>query len=246
MNIRQRISIMGLGLTIVVVSTAVAFAGHQASGVSSFTGCLKQSNGTLSRFAVGDSPQSPCPSGNVEMHVSGGDITSVATPAGSGLQGGGTDGAVSLSLATVPAARAFASSPVDIDNVGDEESLQIVPFDAETFDTANLHSTTTDTGRLTAPRDGIYVVTGNVEWCNSTDGFREATILLGANGVMAQSRIDAVTDGLHTSQSLSAILDLASGAYVQLALRQGSSGNLCTLGTTEGNPSLSMVWIGPG
>jgi hypothetical protein len=130
--------------------------------------------------------------------------------------------------------------------VGDEESLQIVPFDAETFDTANLHSTTTDTGRLTAPRDGIYVVTGNVEWCNSTDGFREATILLGANGVMAQSRIDAVTDGLHTSQSLSAILDLASGAYVQLALRQGSSGNLCTLGTTEGNPSLSMVWIGPG
>jgi hypothetical protein len=245
MNRRRRVFILGSVVAILIATTAVALAGHGTTNVLSFTGCLKTNNGTLSRFAVGDTPQSPCPSGNVEMHVSGGDITSVETVPGSGLQGGGTNGALSLNLATVPAARVFSTSPLDVDNEGDEPGRQFAAFDGESFDTAGLHDSTNPT-RLTAPVDGIYVIVGNVEWCNSSEGFRQVTVMLGQNGFMAQSRIDAVAqDGLHTSQSVSAILGLASGDYVQLDLQQGSSGNLCTLGTTEGNPSLSMAWIGP-
>jgi len=241
---RRRIGIVGLASVIALVGGAVAFAGHQTAGVGSYTGCLKPNTGSLSRFAVGDAPSSPCPAGDQVVHVSGGDITSVDTPVGSGIQGGTTNGAVSLSLATVPAARAYSSVNVFVDNFDDEPGPQPVQFDAETFDTAGLHDTTTNTSRLTAPRAGIYVVTGNVMWCNDPVGFRQVTIV-GGGGIAAQSRVDAATDEYHTSQSVSAILDLSAGAYVQLDLQQGSTGDVCTLGVTGGNPSLSMAWIGP-
>jgi hypothetical protein len=246
MSMRRRVFVLGSVLAIIVVTSAVALAGHGTTNVLSFTGCLKTSNGSLSRIAVGDTPQSSCPGGNVEMHVSGGDITSVATPSGSGIQGGGTNGALSLSLATVPAARAYSSVNVTVADSSVNPALHIVPFNSESFDTDNLHDLTTNNGRLTATRAGIYVISANVEWCNNSLGFRTTSILLGENGVMGQSRIDAATDGFHTSQSVTAILDLPADAYVQLGLQQGSGGDLCTLVTSDGNPTLAMTWVGPG
>jgi hypothetical protein len=43
--------------------------------------------GTFVNVAQGDSPSKACGSGQVLVHLSGGDITNVATPTGSGLSG---------------------------------------------------------------------------------------------------------------------------------------------------------------
>jgi hypothetical protein len=97
--LHRRRWLLALSLTMLTALAAAvyAIAGHQDSVVS-YTGCLAPSQGTLSRFAVGDAPKSACPGGSVQMHVSGGDISAVRTPSGSGLTGGGENGAVSLGV----------------------------------------------------------------------------------------------------------------------------------------------------
>ena len=76
-----------------------ALAGHEAGPVASYTGCLKP-NGDLVKLAAGDAPRDTCAAAQVAIHLSGGDITDVATAPDGGLQGGTASGAASLGLAS--------------------------------------------------------------------------------------------------------------------------------------------------
>jgi hypothetical protein len=94
---RRRWSLAGLGALVAVAAlVGPAVAGHLTGEVKSYTGCLATSGGTLTLIKEGNAPQKPCPSGSVVAHFSGGDITTIT--AGTGLTGGGTNGAVTLSV----------------------------------------------------------------------------------------------------------------------------------------------------
>lgn len=72
-----------------------ALAGHLSSSVDSYTGCLSQ-NGDLNKFEEGDSPLKPCAGNQVQVHLSGGDLTSIT--GGMGLTGGAENGAATLQV----------------------------------------------------------------------------------------------------------------------------------------------------
>ena len=80
----------------VVAGTAVA--GHVGSDVTSYTGCLTVNGGTLTQIKEGNAPLTECGKNQVAAHFSGGDITSITAQSGGGLVGGGSNGAVSVSL----------------------------------------------------------------------------------------------------------------------------------------------------
>jgi hypothetical protein len=90
--------------TLILPATLIAmsvFPGSAAADiVHSGTGCLRVATGTLSKITEGSLPLSPCMAGEVIAHLSGGDITEVATPVTGGLQGGTDNAAASLSLQT--------------------------------------------------------------------------------------------------------------------------------------------------
>lgn len=92
----RRTTVAVLMIVAVGVLAVAANAGHQTGSVASMTGCLNTTRGTLSNVAVGDTPKAPCGSNEQQVHLSGGDITSVT--AGTGLSGGATGGNATLGL----------------------------------------------------------------------------------------------------------------------------------------------------
>ena len=122
-----------------------------------------------------------------------------AMPAGSG-----SDQSVHVSM----------SSGQSINNATDT----ILLFDTEQFDTNALHSTSSNTGRLTVPagEGGVYVIVAQLDWAGDADGFRQSNIKL--NGVTVLSRwnrnVNGDAGGFRYSQS--SIETLSAGDYVEI------------------------------
>jgi hypothetical protein len=94
-----------VGVAVLVVCAGVtlwatgALAVFPDSNVDHYTGCLNTKvspGGTFVNVAQGDSPSKACGSGQVLVHLSGGDITSVN--AGTGLSGGSVNGAANVAI----------------------------------------------------------------------------------------------------------------------------------------------------
>jgi len=242
----RRISLAAaVALIAIAAATAPVLAGHGATDVDSYTGCLNPWSGNLSKFALGDAPSTPCSGSQIEVHLGGGDITEVvATPEG-GLAGGGDNGSVALGLDTIPSARVRTFDPVDIE----ADTLTQVPLHREVYDTGDLH--TGSSPFITAPRDGIYVVTASVIWCFRDDGTRELTITAENDAFwrLAHSKVDAaanepVADSSFTGQSVTAVDFLREGEKVAMEVRSSVACGLITRG--DDSPVLAMAWLGPG
>jgi hypothetical protein len=90
--------VIAMGALLVVLTATTALAGHVTSGVESYTGCLVPGDGVIIKVKEGNAPKSACTGGQTQVHLSGGDITSVGVQAGGGLTGGGQNGSASVSL----------------------------------------------------------------------------------------------------------------------------------------------------
>jgi hypothetical protein len=84
---------------LVTITATTALAGHQTSGVKSYTGCLVSGDGVMIKIKEGSSPRSACTGGQVEAHFSGGDITKISVGGGLTLPNGGDNGEVRIELA---------------------------------------------------------------------------------------------------------------------------------------------------
>lgn len=127
---------------------------------------------------------------------------------------------------TTRGARAYASTAQSLTS-GTATALN---FDSETFDTAGFHDTVTNPSRFTIPAGaaGTYVVVGGVGFAANATGTRAARIHVnGVVGAITSVEADR-TAGLPTRLTVSDVLVLAAGDYVELAGYQLSGGALNT------------------
>ena len=114
-------------------------------------------------------------------------------------------------------------------------------FDQESFDTDSLHDNATNNSRLTASVTGKWIVNGTVQFAANNTGYRQAKILKNGTTVYAHERSLTNTAGDDSMVSLTDIVDLAAGDYVELTVFQNSGGGL---NVQTAATSFSMVLVG--
>lgn len=121
-----------------------------------------------------------------------------------------------------------------------------VSFDTEGWDTDAFHSTGTNPTRITVPtgKAGKYLVTGWAHFAANTTGKRGIQFLVNGTAASAQNGVYPTQGvGDEASLELTAVLDLAVGDYIEMAVFQNSGGAL-NLNTGGAHPKFQASLLG--
>lgn len=170
-----------------------------------------------------------------------------ATNLGGALTGtlpapGLASGAVGTSaFATLPAVRAERFTTQSLTS-GTEAPLQL---NTEDYDTANMHSTSSNTETFTAPVGGLYAVSAGASFsAGDTDGSRGISIGPGGSTGAAATLVRANTSSTPTPTVISAsdVVDLSASQTVEVTVVQDSGS---TLSVGPNNTYVVVHWVGP-
>jgi hypothetical protein len=147
---------------------------------------------------------------------------------------------------TIPATRVFNSTNQDIPGGSTFTNLS---FDSEQFDTAAMHSTTSNTDTLTAPVDGIYAVGAWIQLAIGgtidTPTPSVTAVIVASNGARVGNTV-TLSLATNTILNLSGLLKLSAGDTVKLVMVDADNDGATVFGNASaGIPTLSMAWIGP-
>ncbi|WP_326829675.1 hypothetical protein OIE13_05935 [Streptosporangium sp. NBC_01810] len=117
----------------------------------------------------------------------------------------------------------------------------VMPFDTETIDRDNGHSTVTNSSRYTSQTAGYYMISGAVGFVSNATGKREMTILVNGTTETYPCSIPGTASGFG-GMIVAGRVYLAVADYVELYIWQNSGGALAT-NTTKGGPRFGGHWI---
>ena len=137
--------------------------------------------------------------------------------------------------------RVYNNTNISVATSGTQQALT---FNTERYDNYGMHSTSVNTSRLTAQRNGIYEIFGHIEYASNTTGVRFATIRLDGTTDIAVSSTLARTGGYSTHGSVSTQYFLNANQYVELMALQTSGGALNAVSTGNMAPEFGMVYVG--
>lgn len=126
-------------------------------------------------------------------------------------------------------------------------TITTVLFDTETKDTDAYHSTVSNTGRITIPKTGVYLVEYMVTFAANTTGQRYAWIALNGS---TSNRFDgymliSASSSDSTAVGGTAIMSLAATDYVETMVFQNSGGALnVSGGATAGACRFAITRLG--
>lgn len=121
--------------------------------------------------------------------------------------------------------------------------IKTLTFDSERWDTDTMHSTVSNTSRLTATTAGIYIISGHVSWQNDTSGTRQLQIQLNGTTLIATDKKNP-KDANSLQHSINTQYYLNAADYVEFLVLQDCGSPLNILQSGNYTPEFAMVWVG--
>jgi len=140
-----------------------------------------------------------------------------------------------------PRARVYNDANISIP----DSAVTSLTFNQERYDSDGLHSTVSNTSRLTIPRNGLYIICAHGEFSSNATGRRFVSIVIDGSTTIAVNQSNA-TSGSATRLSVTTMYYLTASQYVTMAVYQNSTGALNMLSTSNFSPEFSIAMIGPG
>ncbi len=139
----------------------------------------------------------------------------------------------------VPDCRAYATAVTNMTS----GTSTIITLGGEAWDTTGtMHSTTTNTSRITVPYSGLYRVTAHLTFTANANGYRE--VMVRKNGSSAEAYIRLSPLGIAIAHySFSEEIALQGGDYLEMIGTQ-DSGSTLTNATGDRNTFLHVRRVG--
>jgi len=138
-------------------------------------------------------------------------------------------------------ARVFNSTDITIPQLkpGEWTSLSL---NSERWDTANLHETATNSGRLKAPVAGKYYIFANITWESPIgSGLWGLRLQLNGKTVIAEQSLPNTAAPFRISMSVGTLYALAAGDYVEVQVFQNSGNPLLIRSIPATSPEFGMA-----
>ena len=154
-----------------------------------------------------------------------------------------------------PSARVYNSADISVNN----NTVVALTFNSERWDTDTIHSTVTNTGRLTCRTSGLYQIFGCIAFASSTDvlpttdvsattdiytSLHSCAIRLNGTSVIAVSTVSDSVDSTETRLAPSTIYSLSVDDYVELTAYQTSGYTFTVKSASNYSPEFGMTYLG--
>ena len=138
-------------------------------------------------------------------------------------------------------ARVFNSADVTVPNMTPGEWTSLT-FNSERWDTANLHETATNSGRLKAPAAGKYYIFANITWESPIGtGLWGLRLQLNGKTVIAEQTLPNTGASFRVSMSVGTLYALAPGDYVEAQVFQNNGNPLLIRSIAATSPEFGMA-----
>jgi hypothetical protein len=138
-------------------------------------------------------------------------------------------------------ARVFNSADVTVPDMKPGEWTSLT-FNSERWDTANLHETATNSGRLKAPAAGKYYIFANITWETPIGtGLWGLRLQLNGKTVIAEQTLPNTAAQFRISMSVGTLYALAAGDYVEAQVFQNNGNPLLIRSISATSPEFGMA-----
>ena len=127
-------------------------------------------------------------------------------------------------------------------NIGTSGTAQTLTFDSERFDYDGMHSTSSNTSRITFNTAGVYYFQGNITFALNTTGIRKGIVLLNGGTTIARTA-GLATTGLSHDLQVAGVYAFSAGDYIELQAYQNSGGALDVSASLNFTPEFMALRI---
>jgi hypothetical protein len=139
-------------------------------------------------------------------------------------------------VAMMAAARVTTVAAISLSN----NTPTALSFDTERFNSGEW-SSSVNPSRITAIVDGIYSISGSASFSPNATGQRKLDIRLNGSSAVASQQITNASAAVATNLTVTTVMSLLAGDYVEVVASQTSGGNLDVLKSDKYSPEFAAV-----